>query len=48
MSNFVKLPPQQLPFNRKNKKWRKLHCDWADSKIKMLVKVLIIRRLILI
>ena len=32
MSNFVKLPPQQLPFNRKNKKWRKLHCDWADSK----------------
>lgn len=30
--NFVNLPPQQLPFNRKTKAWRKLHCDWADSK----------------
>lgn len=26
------LPPQQLPFNRKNKSWRKRHLDFADSK----------------
>lgn len=32
MSNFVNLPPQQLPFSKKNKKWRKAHLDWADSK----------------
>ena len=27
-----KLPPQQLPFSKKNKVWRKAHLDWADSK----------------
>lgn len=27
-----KLPPQQLPFYKKNKMWRKAHLDWADSK----------------
>ena len=27
-----KLPPQQLPFSKKNKAWRKAHLDWADSK----------------
>lgn len=32
MSEFVQFPPQQLPFSRKNKAWRKRHCDWADSK----------------
>ena len=32
MSNFTNLPPQQLPFSRKNKSWRKKHLDWADSK----------------
>lgn len=32
MSEIFKFPPQQLPFNRKTKKWRKLHCDWASSK----------------
>ena len=32
MSNFINLPPQQLPFSKKNKKWRKAHLDWADSK----------------
>jgi len=26
------LPPQQLPYSQKNKKWRKQHLDWADSK----------------
>lgn len=29
---IVNLPPQQLPFNKKNKVWRKKHLDWADSK----------------
>lgn len=29
---MINLPPQQLPFNRKNKVWRKKHLDWADSK----------------
>lgn len=29
---MVNLPPQQLPFSKKNKKWRKQICDWADSK----------------
>ena len=29
---MVNLPPQQLPFSKKNKKWRKAHLDWADSK----------------
>lgn len=32
MSELVNIPPQQLPFNKKNKKWRKQHLDWADSK----------------
>lgn len=32
MSEFINLPPQQLPFNKKNKSWRKKHLDWADSK----------------
>lgn len=29
---MINLPPQQLPFNKKNKKWRKQIVDWADSK----------------
>lgn len=29
---LVNLPPQQLPFTKKNKTWRKKHLDWADSK----------------
>lgn len=29
---MVNLPPQQLPFSKKNKKWRAAHLDWADSK----------------
>lgn len=29
---ITNLPPQQLPFNKKNKAWRKQHLDWADSK----------------
>lgn len=32
MSEHVKIPPQQLPFSKKNKAWRKQHLDWADSK----------------
>ena len=32
MSKFINLPPQQLPFHRKTKKWRKQIVDWADSK----------------
>ena len=32
MSEFTQFPPQQLSFSRKNKAWRKKHCDWADSK----------------
>ena len=28
----IKLPPQQLPFSKKNRKWRKTIMDWADSK----------------
>lgn len=32
MSEFVQFPPQQLPFNRKTKAWRKKHCDWASSR----------------
>lgn len=32
MSEFIQFPPQQLSFSRKNKAWRKKHCDWADSK----------------
>lgn len=32
MSEFIKLPPQQLSFKRKTRKWRKQIVDWADSK----------------
>ena len=32
MSELINLPPQQLPFSKKNKAWRKRHLDWADSK----------------
>lgn len=32
MSEFVQFPPQQLPFSRKNKAWRKKHLDWANSR----------------
>ena len=32
MSNFTHLPPQQLPFTKKNKTWRRKMLDWADSK----------------
>lgn len=32
MTGLINLPPQQLPFNRKNKAWRKRHLDWADNK----------------
>ena len=30
--HIVNLPPQQLPFHRKTKEWRKKHLDWADGK----------------
>lgn len=29
---IIKLPPQQLPYSKKNRKWRAMHLDWADSK----------------
>ena len=29
---MTNLPRQRLPFNKKNKIWRKKHLDWADSK----------------
>lgn len=29
---MVNLPPQQIPFRKKTKEWRKKHLDWADSK----------------
>lgn len=32
MSEIINLPPQQLPFNRKNKAWRRKHLDWADNR----------------
>lgn len=32
MNEIVQFPPQQLPFSRKTKAWRKKHCDWASSK----------------
>ena len=32
MSENINLPPQQLPFSKKTKKWRKQIVDWADSK----------------
>lgn len=30
--DMIKFPPQQLPFNKKTKEWRKKVIDWADSK----------------
>lgn len=32
MSEILQFPPQQLPFSKKTKTWRKKHCDWASSK----------------
>ena len=32
MSEYLKLPPQQLPLSKKTTKWRKAVVDWADSK----------------
>ena len=32
MSEFINLPPQQIPYKKKNKEWRKRHLDWADNK----------------
>ena len=32
MRQNVNFPPQQLPFNRKNKSWRKKVVDWADAR----------------
>ena len=32
MSEFCQLPPQNLPFNKKTKGWRKKHLDFAESK----------------
>lgn len=32
MNEIMQFPPQQLPFSRKTKAWRKKHCDWASSK----------------
>lgn len=32
MSELKTLPPQQLPFSRKTKEWRKRHLDWADTR----------------
>lgn len=32
MSEFCQLPPQNLPFSKKTKEWRKKHLDFADSK----------------
>lgn len=29
---MINLPPQQLPFSKKNKAWRKKNVDWGDSK----------------
>lgn len=31
-NNIINFPAQQLPFSRKNKKWRKTILDWADQK----------------
>ena len=31
-NNFLYFPPQQLPFNRKTKKWRKQVLDWASDR----------------
>lgn len=32
MSEIIQFPPQQLPFSKKTKLWRKQHCDWAANK----------------
>ncbi len=32
MNEIIQFPPQQLPFSRKTKKWRKSVVDWAASK----------------
>ena len=32
MSEILQFPPQQLPFSRKTKKWRKQVVDWAAGK----------------
>lgn len=52
MSELINLPPQQLPFSKKNKKWRKAHLDWADSKTffnySLVRKSVIHKRLIMI
>lgn len=32
MSDLINFPRQQLPFNKKTKKWRKQILDWADGK----------------
>ena len=31
-NNVFNLPPQQLPFSRKTKAWRKQHLQWAEGK----------------
>lgn len=32
MSEILQFPPQQLPFSKKTKVWRKKHCDWAANR----------------
>ena len=32
MTEILQFPPQQLPFSRKTKAWRKQHCDWASNR----------------
>ena len=32
MAGNIQYPPQQLPFSRKTKEWRKKHLDWAESR----------------
>lgn len=31
MEFYNSLPPQQIPFSKKNKTWRKQHLDWAEN-----------------
>lgn len=31
MKYYNSLPPQQIPYSKKNKKWRKEHLDWAEK-----------------
>lgn len=31
-NSIINLPPQQLPFSKKTKAWRKKHLDWAEGK----------------